>query len=200
MPDPQEIKPRPVGRPAGESQFARGLSALTPNDKALLLKLWLSGRYPTKMALAEDVGLQYDSLRHLASDEKWPTEAELRREITDVAVAAVRKLRETKIEEVLEESVASYKRMGKILGRALDDFEESGALVSIDSETGEKIYSKRRVSDLKGLMETVKTHHKIIGDLVGLAELQKERKNEGKVSVSGNKIQLNILTQGGGPR
>ena len=196
MADPEEIKPRPVGRPAGETAFGRSLAALTINDKVKLKQMWLSGYFPTKMALAEVTGLQYDSLRHLASDEKWPTEVELKREIQDVGVAAVLKLRETAIEDVLQKSMASYNRMGDILNKALDAFEEGGALVAINSETGEKTYSKRRVQDLKNLMETVKTHHKIVGDLIGLAELHKA-KQEKNLSVRGNKIQLNVLTSGG---
>lgn len=194
MPDTEEISPRPVGRPAGETAFGRSLGALTVNDKAKLKQMWLSGYFPSKMALAEATGLQYDSLRHLASDEKWPTEGELKREIQEAGVAAVLKLRDTAIEEVLQDSMASYKQAGNILKRALDAFEEGGALVSVNNQTGEKTYDKRRVQDLKGIMEAVKTHHKIIADLIGLGELHKA-KQEKNLSVRGNKIQVNVLTQ-----
>lgn len=192
---PREIAARPVGRPADEpTPFARATKALAPETTAMLKGLWLSGKYPSKKDLAEAVGLDYDTLRHLAGREQWPTEAELRGEITDAATAAVRVFRNAELEGYVARTLQRAMKVERLLDEAIERFEKDGALIAIDQRTGESHMSKHRTKDLHDIVKMSRDHGEAVGKLLGLHNL--DAKNAAPaVKANNSLIQINHLTK-----
>lgn len=202
MPRPRVIEPivepgKPGRKGGGTHQFAKSPD-LTPFMKSALLGIWLSGRFSDKEELAEAVGVNYDTLRHLASVEQWPTERDLVKQNGDLLSQAIEKMRGAELLKFMEESMDAIRRDQDMLEDQIKRFREKGALVKIDKD-GNEVLSKNDVKTVHSLIRTRGESLAQASALLGLASLQRKAdagSGGSKVTIGkGSKVQMNLLVK-----